>query len=156
MSDTLKDTFWSRIDAVRAGMLESNGAPARPMAHYADKDAKALWFITARQTDIANAARAGAPATYVIASTDAQLYGTLRGTLHHVPDQTKLDALWGPMAEAWFDGGKDDPDVFLARMDLAEAELWATDGAAKFLYETAKANLTETTPDVGDHGKVTF
>ena len=156
MTETLKDAFWERAAKVRAGMLEARDAPARPMAHHAVRDDNALWFITAHGTDIADAAKAGTSASYQIASSDAHIYAAVEGTVTHVPDRMKLEELWSPMAAAWFDGGKNDPDVCLIRFDPLTAEVWATDGAAKFLYETAKANLTDDTPDVGDHGKITF
>jgi len=44
----------------------------------------------------------------------------------------------------------------LIRFDLTEAEVWATGGSLKFLYEVAKAHLTDSKPDMGDHGTIHF
>ena len=128
----LNDTFWDRIGDINAGMLATPTDRARPMSHTLhDDDRTALWFITAHGTDIADAAKSGSAATY-------------------------LDDLWSPVADAWFEGGQKDPDVCLVRMTLSKAEVWATDGGAKFLFEIAKANLTDAKPDMGDHGVLTF
>ena len=37
-----------------------------------------------------------------------------------------------------------------------KAEIWASDGTAKYLYETIKANFTDDTPDTGDYGTLDF
>ena len=44
----------------------------------------------------------------------------------------------------------------LVRMTPAQAEVWATDGTAGFLYEIAKAHVTGEHPDMGDHARITF
>lgn len=158
LSKTLQEKFWSRLHDTQFGMLSATGARAVPMSHYIDDEIKApvLWFITARQTDLGQAAMGGAPAEYIISSKEASLHARIDGTLHHVEDPEELHRLWNAIASAWFDGGERDPDVALLRFDLTEAEVWATDGGAKFLYEIAKANLSDAEPDMGDHGTIRF
>ncbi|MBM1814318.1 pyridoxamine 5'-phosphate oxidase family protein [Pseudosulfitobacter pseudonitzschiae] len=153
----LKETFWDRIGDINAGMLATPSDRARPMSHTLhDDDRTALWFITAHGTDIADAAKKGSAATYLVACQHNKLYATVEGALDVVTDPKTLDDLWSPVADAWFEGGQEDPDVCLVRMKLSKAEVWATDGGAKFLFEIAKANLTDAKPDMGDHGVVTF
>jgi len=60
------------------------------------------------------------------------------------------------VADAWFKGGKDAPNVRLIRFQPEMAEVWATTGAAGFMYEIAKANLGDSAPDMGEHGTVLF
>ena len=71
-------------------------------------------------------------------------------------DPAKLDELWSAIAGAWFEDGRQDDDVQLVRMDLSTAEVWATGGSLSFLYEIAKAHLTDEKPDMGQHGTVRF
>ncbi|MGR3411430.1 MAG: pyridoxamine 5'-phosphate oxidase family protein, partial [Paracoccus sp. (in: a-proteobacteria)] len=52
--------------------------------------------------------------------------------------------------------GENDPDVQLLRMDLSEAEVWATGGNIRFLFEIAKSKVTGAKPDMGDHYSLTF
>lgn len=156
MSKTLKQQFWDRMDDVQAGMLEAENSRIVPMSHYADKEEGVLWFITATGTEIEAAARSSARATHVVADPKAHLYARVAGTLTEVQNRTKLDQLWSPVADAWFEGGKDDPDVRLIRFQPDTAEVWATTGAAGFMYEIAKANLTDAKPDMGDHGTIRF
>ncbi|MFZ5963875.1 pyridoxamine 5'-phosphate oxidase family protein [Thalassococcus sp. BH17M4-6] len=156
MSDQLKSTFWDRISDVRAGLLSAGDKRAVPMSPYARPDDNALWFITAKGTDVAKAAQGSAAATFAIADSGAKLYGTVEGQIAAVEDRSKLDEIWNAMAAAWFEDGKEDDDIQLVRMTPTTAEIWATDGAPSFLYEVAKANLTDSTPDAGDHGVVSF
>ena len=156
MSKDIKEEFWSRLDDVQAGMLTTEGARPVPMSPYADRDANAIWFITADGTDIAQAAAGGSRASFTLADSGSKIYATVDGTVSLSDDAAKLDELWSPVASAWFEDGKEDKDVRLVRMTPQQAEVWATDGAAGFLYEIAKANLTDSKPDMGEHARITF
>lgn len=156
MTQDLKSAFWDRIGDVRAGMLSATGARAVPMSPYADRDDNAIWFITAKGTDIAKAAETSAEASFVVADPKSKLYATVDGQVTQVNDSAKLDELWNAVAAAWFKEGRNDDDIRLVRLTPATAEVWATDGAASFAYEMVKANLTTQTPDMGDHGTVSF
>jgi len=60
MPDTrTRDDFWSRLDEAQAGMLTAGDARPVPVTHYADREAGALWFITADGTDLVRALTAG-------------------------------------------------------------------------------------------------
>ena len=60
------------------------------------------------------------------------------------------------MAAVWFDEGRQDDDIVLVSMRPKKAAVWATDGDAKSLFEFARASISNDTPDVGEHGTVTF
>ena len=60
------------------------------------------------------------------------------------------------MAAAWFPEGRDDNTVRLVKFTPHDAEVWATESGAGYLYEIAKSNVTKDTPDTGEHGRVTF
>lgn len=152
----LHDLFWDRLDDITAGMLSAGPVAATPMSHQARREDRALWFITARGTDLAQAATEGATAQYVTACRHGQLYARIDGRLETVTDPAKLDELWSPIAAAWFEDGRQDEDVQLMKFTPATAEIWATDGAARFFYEIAKGNLTDDRPDMGEHGTLTF
>lgn len=158
MTDTLTpNDFWSRIDDINAGMLGPEGGRPVPMSHYPDPENNALWFITARNTHIAEALADGPKAMrYVLACGTGKLYASIDGTASISHDREKLEEFWNAVASAWFEEDENDPDVVLVRLDLTEAEVWATDGGLAFLYEVAKANLTDTKPDMGTHGTLRF
>jgi general stress protein 26 len=156
MNTSLKEEFWDRLDDIRTGMLGTDKARVVPMTHYVDKDAKALWFITANGTDLAKTAQTGASAEYIVISNDEHLYARIDGKVKAVTDPAKLDELWNAIAGAWFEDGRQDDDIQLLRMDLSEAEVWATGGSLSFLYQVAKAHITDEKPDMGQHGTIRF
>jgi len=156
MSDDLREIFWNRLDGLRAGMLSTPSAPPRPMAHSIVENDTALWFVTADGTDIAQAAAKGEHCQFIAACPETQLYAAIDGELSVEKSEAKLDQIWSPMAAVWFDEGRQDDDICLVCMRPTKAEVWATDGDAKSLFEFARASLMDDTPDVGDHGKLTF
>lgn len=156
MSTSLKNEFWDRLEDIRSGMLATNKGRAIPMSHYVDKDAAVLWFITAKDTELAKSAQTGDAAEYLVMSKDEHLYARIDGTVQAVSDPEKVDELWSVFSAAWFEDGRKDDDIQLVRMDLKEAEVWMTGGSLSFFYEIAKANLTDQTPDAGQHGTIQF
>ena len=149
-----QDDFWDRIQSVNAGMLDvTGGKRGVPMSHYADRPQKALWFITATGTDIVDAVEMGpTTASYMVSEGGKGLYAHLHGTLALSNDRAKLDELWSVVADAWFEGGKDDPDVRLLCLTVAAGEVWATPTSGiTFMLGIARAQLTGTPPDMGSH-----
>lgn len=156
MADDLKKQFWDRLEDTRTGMLSADGAPAVPMSHYSDDDENVIWFITAKDTDLGQASVPGAKGQYIVCSNDESLYARIDGTLSAVTDPATLDEIWSTVAGAWFEDGKHDPDVQLLRFVPDQAEVWATGGTLTFLYEVAKAQMTDEKPEMGQHGTIRF
>lgn len=156
MSDDLKSEFQKRLGKAHAGMLQV-GDRFLPMSHSLVEGDPSLWFITAKNTAVAKAAAAGEKANYLVCSDAKGVYADIHGTLSLSDEAAVLDEIWGVIASAWFEGGKADPDLQLVRYAPEKAEVWLTEGGAiGFLYQIAKAKLTDEKPDEGLHGTVTF
>lgn len=148
------DSFWDHVSTVRAGMLDANdGARHVPMTHHPDRDHNCLWFITAKDTDMAKAAADGPkPAAYILSDSGAGIYADIKGKLGQSDDRAKLAELWSPMADLWFDGGIDDPDLQLLSFHITAGEVWTTPtSGVVFMFDVVRAKLTGTPPDMGDH-----
>ena len=158
MTKDIKADFWDRLKDTRSGMLSADGAPAVPMTHHVDDEdnSTSLWFITAKDTDLGEAAINPVSAQYLISSPDEQLYARIDGQLVRSADTAQLDRIWSGFAAAWFEDGRQDSDIQLLRFDLSTAEVWITGGSLKFLFEVAKANATKSQPDIGTHTTLTF
>ena len=145
--------FWSRLDDINSGMLGvTQDSRLVPMSHYTDRKVGVLWFITAKDTDLARSVASGPQdAMHVVSDGGQGLYARIHGTLSLSDNRAKLDELWNAVASSWFEDGKQDPDVQLLRLDLTEAEVWATGGSMAFLYQIAKSKITGDKPDMGDH-----
>lgn len=118
----------------------------------------AIWFIIANCTDLANGVAAGPqPALFVVSDDGQGIYADVDGTLSRSAEREALDEVRSFVADAWFEGGQYDPDVALLKFAPTHAETSITEGGgAKFLYEIAKAHLTDKKPDMGEQGVVTF
>ncbi len=84
-------------------------------------------------------------------------HAAAQGTICRSTDRDALDDVWSFVADAWFEGGQHDPDVRLLKFTPVTGELSVTPiSGIKFLYEMAKANLTDDKPDTGQQGAITF
>ena len=149
-----KDDFWDRIETVNAGMLDADDATRWvPMSHTADREANTLWFITAQGTQLVDAVTAGpTEAQYLVADNGKGLFAQISGTLALSHDRAKLEELWNPITGAWFEGGIDDPDVRMMSFTISGGEVWVTPtSGVRFMFNIAKAQVTGTQPDMGDH-----
>ena len=120
----LKETFWHEMASSSYVMLQldADRASAAPMTASLDKDANhAIWFFAGRDSRWAQ--QGAATATY--ASKDHDLFARFGGTLSEETDHARLDKQWSNFVEAWFPGGKDDPNLLFLRMDLGDAEIWS-------------------------------
>lgn len=149
-------TFRERLTAISAGLLGTDGGAARmvPMSHQLRDDDATIWFITARDTDLAEASEQGRPAaTYVIAEGGEGLYAVIHGALVQNNDPALRDELWSTVADSWFEGGKDDPKVCILGLVPDSAEVWLTPTSGlSFAFNVLRAQVTGEQPDLGSHG----
>jgi general stress protein 26 len=156
MTATLTETFWNNMSKIHVVLLGAGGGTPVPMSPLAREEDNAIWFITSADHDTFKAAKAGEGADVYVCDSAGNMYGTVKGRLSVSDDSEKLDELWSPMAAAWFENGREDDSVRLMKYTPTEAEIWATDGTAKYLFETIKANVTESKPDTGEYGMIHF
>lgn len=120
----LKDKFWKELAGSPYVLLQLDSDPdsAAPMTASLDKDANsAIWFFTGRDSRWAELG--AATATYAAKGHD--LFARFNGTLTEETDRARLDKQWSNFVEAWFPGGKDDPNLLFVRMDLGDASIWS-------------------------------
>lgn len=111
----------------------------------------ALWFFTSKDNRIA----IGGPAMAQFAAKGHDFFACLHGTLIVDNDQATIDQLWSKQVEAWFPGGKSDPNLVLLRYDIENAEMWEADismiGMAKMMF-----GGTIKSEEMGDHSEMTL
>lgn len=147
-----QEQLWEALQAAPAGMLgiEGSGQHMQPMAPHADRDGKSIWFFTHRDSDLVRAAGPGSRAHFCVISKNHDYHACLAGELRENTDTGVVDRYWSPMVAAWYAKGREDPDVTLLQMRLEDAAIWASSGSSlRFGWQIAKANMTESEPDVG-------
>jgi general stress protein 26 len=148
------------LGAARAGMLglAGGGDGFQPMTHFPDADLGSIWFVSSTGTDLVQSLGLGEDADYVLISDENGIYASLRGKLYHVQNDAKLNELWSPVVAAWFEGGREDPQVALLRFDPEVADVWASaKSSVSFGIKVNSANSDpKHRPDVGTKTTIRF
>ncbi len=112
-----------------------DGDHSEPMTAQIDDDQpNTLFFFSGKDNRIAG----GGQAMAQFVGKGHDFFACLAGTVTQDNDRAEIDKLWNKQVEAWFPGGKDDPNLALLRFDIDSAELWETDislsGRVKMLF----------------------
>jgi general stress protein 26 len=55
---------------------------------------------------------------------DHDLFAAVHGTLLIENNPAMIDRLWSSSVAAWYEGGRNDPNIVLLRLDPDQAEIW--------------------------------
>lgn len=130
--------------------LDDSGQHAEPMTAQLDKEADSeFWFYCGRDNRVAK----GGPAMAQFVAKGHDLFACIKGTLSEETDPAIIDRYWSKQVEAWFDGGRQDPNLMMLRFDLDDAEVWEADLslAGKFKMLTGQTIRRE---EAGSHAEV--
>jgi general stress protein 26 len=128
MTDKIELTrdLWKHLSKSPFLMLGLTGVNehSEPLtAQLDDEQVDRLWFFIGKDNRLAK----GGAAMAQFASKGHDFFACLAGTVSLDKNRAMVEKLWSKQAEAWFPGGKDDPNLALLRFDIANAELWETD-----------------------------
>ena len=135
--EELKQKFWRALADSPYLFLQVSGHSdtAVPMSPQLDKDANSsIWFFTHTKSKFAGLG----PVTATFQGKGHDMFARFNGTLVKETSQERFDQFWNNFTEAWYDEGKNDPDLLFVRMDLGNAEIWDGDLG---LLNTAKMAL---------------
>lgn len=148
------------VHDIRVAMLvtlDDGRLRSRPMATREIDEQGRLWFVTGASSHKIDEVRGNRQVNVAYADAGAQRYVSLSGPATLVRDRAKIDELWNPAHEAWFPGGKDDPDIALLRVDVEKAESWDVPGGTMVvLFEYAKTLLTGKPFEADHNQKIDF
>ena len=154
MADTnaLKQHLWDKLSASPFMMVgpADGSSHSEPLTAQLDEDqTDRLYFFAGKDNRLAGGGKVMAQ----FVSKGHDFFACLSGTIAQDNDFGTIDKLWNKQVEAWFPGGKDDPNLALLRLDIASAELWEADmsisGKVKMLFGSA-VNPSEE----GSHARV--
>ncbi len=144
------------IEKVKVAMLvmrtREGRLISRPLRTRAVDFDGTIWFFTLMDSDKVADLTADPHVNVAYAKESDSVYVSIDGTASVVTDQAKIDELWIESIDSlYFDGGKEDPDVVLVRIDTESAACWTTtETAVGRAFRFIKARLTG---DVGDLGR---
>jgi general stress protein 26 len=123
----LEKKLWHALKSDRTLMLGLDGIEnghSRPMTAQFEDDQGPIWFFTGRDNALVKNLGNSKPAMAAFTSKGHDLFASITGTLRVDNDRAVIDRLWNKWIEAWFEGGKDDPNLVLLRLDADQAEVW--------------------------------
>lgn len=131
--------FWKELDKSPFVML---GMPARgehsaPMtAQFDDDYPNRIFFFTTKENRLAEGyGEGGVEAMMQFVSKGHDFFACLRGKLTRIEDHDIRDKFWSNAVDAWFEGGKTDPDLQMLQLDLMDAEMWKADMGVEGLFK---------------------
>ena len=153
--------LWDLIKDIRFGMFthrHANGMMhSQPLTTQNKNmdEGNRLYFFIARSGEIAKHVIQDDNVNVAYADPGNDSYVSVSGKALIVEDMGKKEALWTPMAKAWFPGGPTDPDVALLEVLISHAEYWdVKESKMVQLAKMAKAAITGERPELGEHKKV--
>jgi general stress protein 26 len=157
-----RSQLWDLIKDIRFAMFttrNSNGhLHSRPMTvqnSALDEDDR-LWFFMSRRGDPVDELSNEAMVNIAFSDPGEDRYVSVSGTARIVDDKRKTRELWSKLAEAWFPGGVDDPDLALVEVKISHAHFWdMKESKLTQLYAMAKAAVTGKPPThLGETGEI--
>jgi general stress protein 26 len=127
--------------------------PSRPMALQGVDDNGALYFFSAASSD-KNKQLAADPAVQLFFSNDGPSeYLSIYGHATISQDRALIDKYWNLFVKTWFQGGPDDPDLTIIRVEPETIHYWDTKhNKAVALLKMATSLVTGKTMDDGVEG----
>jgi general stress protein 26 len=157
--ESSRTRLWELIRDIRFAMFttrhENGHLHSRPVTTQnsdVDEDANLWFFMSRRGEPVADLA--GDPTVSVVyADPGKDRYVSISATASVIEDMVKKRQLWSKLAEAWFPGGVDDPDLALVQVRIIHASYWdVKESKLVQLYHMAKAAFTGQPPtELGEH-----
>ncbi|MEP7278625.1 MAG: pyridoxamine 5'-phosphate oxidase family protein [Bacteroidota bacterium] len=105
-----------------------DGATCRPMSTQMVDDNGDIWFMSGKDSDKNRDIQHDNQVQLFYAHPGKSSYMVVNGTASISEDRQKIEALWTPLAKAWFKEGKSDPNISLIRVSDINAYYWDTKG----------------------------
>lgn len=147
------ETLWDLIKDIKFGMLIHRHRDGTLQGHPLTTQNKSidegsvLYFFISQKSAMAGRLREDGNVNVSYADTGADNYVSIAGAASFSNDQAKKEALFTPLAKAWFPGGVTDPDLALLEVRISHAEYWnAKDSKLTQLFKMAKSAITGERP----------
>ena len=128
----LEAKFWKSLKSDMTMMLVLDGVEdghTRPMTAQVENGRGPIWFFTAKDNAMVQKLSGGHRAIATFASKGHDLFATVHGSVRLDNDRAVIDRLWNPFVAAWYEGGKDDPELRLLRFDPDRAQVWLNENS---------------------------
>lgn len=123
---------------------------AAPMTTQDEDFNGTVWFIGSKDSDLVRSIPGNAQVNLGYSDTAGHNYVSINGKAELVNDNAKLDELWSDGYNAFFEQGKEDPNVQLIKVVGNGAQYWEGSGRVVSMIKMAKAAITGDTAKLGE------
>lgn len=122
----IETKFWKALKSDRTFMIGLAGHDdLQPMTALIEGEGHGpIWIFSAKDVDLVRKTATGAKAVATFAAKSHSLFASIEGELVPSEDRAVIERLWNPFIAAWYEGGKDDPNLQLLRFDADSAQIW--------------------------------
>ena len=154
------DKLKELVEAIRICLFSTklktqDGATTRPMSAVKVCDKGNIYFFNQKDSD-KNKEIEEDPKVQLFFSHPAKgSYLVVNGTASITTDRKKIEELWNPAVEIWFEKGKDDPNISIIKVTPSSAYFWDTDGNQMInILKMAASFVTGTNLVSGSEGEI--
>ncbi len=124
---------------------------SRPMSLQETDDEGNLWFISSDTSNKNFEIKEDNRVQLFFMNNSDYQYLSVYGTATIYKDRSTIEDKWSPMAKAWFEDGKDDPNVSIIRVTPQDTYYWDTKvGKLVSLFTFVASAITGNTTDNSD------
>ena len=118
--------------------------------------AKEIWFIGDKTSDVYKDIQENAKIGLAYATQDSKNYVSVSANAELPTDRAKLEELWSPVYDAFFEQGIDDENVQLIKVVPHGIECWISGSSTINIFKMVAAALQEgkTAEDLGETFKI--
>ena len=118
--------------------------------------AKEIWFIGDKTSDVYKDIQENAKIGLAYATQDSKNYVSVSANAELPTDRAKLEELWSPVYDAFFEQGIDDQNVQLIKVVPHGIECWISGSSTINIFKMVAAALQEgkTAEDLGETFKI--
>lgn len=122
----------------------------RPMAVQEVDNEGNLWFISSKKSNKNFEIQHDNEVQLIFAKNADAHFLSVFGTAIIYKDKAHIEELWSPIAKAWFEEGKEDPDVTVIKVEAKDAYYWDTEnGKMVTMLKIAASAITGNTHNDG-------
>ncbi|QIG38173.1 pyridoxamine 5'-phosphate oxidase family protein [Microbacterium sp. 4R-513] len=152
IKDLVEDIDFTMLTTIDAdGNLVGRPMSTRQMDENGD-----IWFFTSDHTKKVDEVEADHDVALSYLDAKGMRFVSVAGTARVVHDQAKMQELYTPSLDIWFEDGLDTPGIALLRVTPVEAEFWEpAQGKIVMAAKMVKSLVTHDTPDdTMSHGRL--
>lgn len=145
------DLVWKMIHHTKTCMFvthDGEGLEGRPFTAFADQDAGKIYFMTGADGTAVKQVEADERVFLTFGDKAKNDFVTIEGDGVVTNDRAKIEELWNPWAEAFFDG-PEDPNIRIISVAPDRARYWEAPNAVAATFAMLGGVISGKPPEMG-------